>query len=97
MVLANGTIVECSSTQRPDLFCAMLGAGSSFGIAVLYQFQTFEAPAEVTWFSAQLSWDRSTAVARLEALEDYARHTTPSELNMRLSGSRFSSCLEGVY
>lgn len=97
VVLANATVVECSENQHPDLFWAMLGAGSNFGIATSYQFKTFEAPANVTWFSAQLSWNQSTAQAGLEALESYAKNTMPAELNMRLAGSSRSASVEGVY
>lgn len=97
VVLANATIVECSETQHPDLFWAMLGAGSNFGIAASYRFKTFEAPANVTWFSARMPWNESTAQAGLEALESYARNTMPAELNMRLAGSSRSASVEGVY
>jgi FAD/FMN-containing dehydrogenase len=97
VVLANSTVVECSANQHPDLFWAMLGAGSNFGIAASYQFKTFEAPANVTWFSAQLPWNQSTAQAGLEALESYAKNAMPAELNMRLAGSSHSASVEGVY
>ncbi|KFY67283.1 hypothetical protein V496_01653 [Pseudogymnoascus sp. VKM F-4515 (FW-2607)] len=97
VVLADATVVECSESQNPDLFWAMLGAGSNFGIAASYQFKTFEAPANVTWFSAQLPWNQSTAQAGLEALESYAKNTMPAELNMRLAGSSRSASVEGVF
>ncbi|OBT82705.1 hypothetical protein VE02_08841 [Pseudogymnoascus sp. 03VT05] len=97
VVLANATVVECSERQHADLFWAMLGAGSNFGIAASYQFKTFEAPANVTWFSAQLPWNQSTAQAGLEALESYAKNTMPAELNMRLAGSSRSASVEGVH
>ena len=97
VVLANATVVECSESQNSDLFWAMLGAGSNFGIVASYQFKTFEAPANVTWFSAQLPWNQSTAQAGLEALESYAKNTMPAELNMRLAGSSRSASVEGVY
>ncbi|KFX94602.1 hypothetical protein O988_06194 [Pseudogymnoascus sp. VKM F-3808] len=97
VVLANGTAVDCSASQHPDLFFAMLGAGSAFGITTEFRFRTFAAPETVTWFSASLPWNRTTAVAGLEALEEFTRDTMPKELNMRLSASRGSSSLEGVY
>lgn len=40
----------------------------------------FEAPANVAWFSVRLSWNQSAALAGLEALEDYARNSMPTEL-----------------
>jgi hypothetical protein len=75
----------------------MLGAGSAFGITTEFRFRTFAAPETVTWFSASLPWNRTTAVAGLEALEAFTRDTMPKELNMRLTASRGSSSLEGVY
>lgn len=57
VVLANATVVDCSAVVHPSLFFAMLGAGSSFGIATEFRFRTFEAPEVVTWFSATLPWD----------------------------------------
>lgn len=97
VVLANATIVECSEIQQPDLFWAMLGAGSNFGVAASYQFNTFEAPSIVTWFNVRLPWNHSTAVAGLEAVENYTRDIMPAELNMRLFGSAFTPFFEGVY
>lgn len=98
VVLANSTLVECSRTQNPDLFWAMLGAGSSFGIAASYKFNTFEAPKELTVFSAPLPpWNQSTAVAGLEVMEAFAKGRMPAELNMRLSASQSSVAFDGMY
>jgi FAD/FMN-containing dehydrogenase len=98
VVLANASVVECSHVDHPNLFWAMLGAGSNFGIATSYQFMTFEAPENATWFSAELPWNQSSSLPGLEAIEDYARNDMPAELNMRLAISSFSGCsIEGVY
>lgn len=97
VVLANSTVVHTSESENPDLFWGMLGAGSNFGIAASYEFRTFEAPKNVTWFIVNLPWNQSTAVAGLEALEDYARNTMPAELNMRVVGSSHMTQIEGAY
>ncbi|RYP02472.1 hypothetical protein DL765_010738 [Monosporascus sp. GIB2] len=97
VVLANSTIVRASKTENSDLFWAMLGAGSNFGVVASYEFKTFEAPANVTWFTARLPWNKTTAVAGLEALEDFTRNTMAAELNMRVAGTAYSTQIEGAY
>lgn len=97
VVLANATVVHASATENPDLFWAMRGAGSNFGIAASYEFATFAAPDAVTWFTASLPWDRSSAVAGLEALESYVRDTMPAELNMRIFATSMLTQFEGLY
>ncbi|KAJ7633971.1 hypothetical protein B0H17DRAFT_1280421 [Mycena rosella] len=47
LVLADGSVVHVSATQSPDLFWAICGAASSFGIVTQYTFQTHWAPATV--------------------------------------------------
>ncbi|KAL8743049.1 MAG: hypothetical protein Q9190_004564, partial [Brigantiaea leucoxantha] len=39
MVLADGSLVTASSTEDPDLFWAVRGAGQSFGVAVEFTYQ----------------------------------------------------------
>ncbi|RYP27808.1 hypothetical protein DL767_007520 [Monosporascus sp. MG133] len=97
VVLANSTIVHASKTENPDLFWAMLGAGSNFGVVTSYEFKTFEAPTNVTSFIASLPWNKSTAVAGLEALEDFTRNTMAAELNMRVAGTARTTQIEGSY
>ncbi|KAJ7688002.1 hypothetical protein B0H17DRAFT_1169574 [Mycena rosella] len=47
LVLADGSVVHVSARQSPDLFWAIRGAASSFGIVTQYTFQTHQAPATV--------------------------------------------------
>ncbi|KAI0389146.1 Glucooligosaccharide oxidase [Xylariaceae sp. FL0594] len=97
VLLANGTIVEASATQNKDLFFAMLGAGSNYGIALSYKFQTYAAPANVTVYQVSLPWNKTTAVAGLEALGNWANNTMPANINMRLAGGNGNANLEGVF
>lgn len=97
VLLANGTVAEASATANPDLFWAMLGAGSNFGIALSYKFKTFEAPEQITVYSVRLPWNQTTAVAGLETLEDWTRNTMPANLNMRLAGGNRQASLEGAF
>ncbi|KAH8879815.1 carbohydrate oxidase from Microdochium Nivale in complex with substrate analogue [Thozetella sp. PMI_491] len=98
VVLADGSIVEASETQHPDLFWGLRGAGSNFGIVAEWRLKTFEAPSSLTWFGVTLGWDKDTAVAGLEALEQYAKHEMPAEINFRVSDySRGNPGIEGLY
>jgi FAD/FMN-containing dehydrogenase len=97
MVLANSSVVHASATENTDLFWAMRGAGSNFGIVTTYEFATFAAPTAVTWFSASLPWTKVNAVAGFTALEDYTANTMPAELNMRIFATSSLTQLEGLF
>ncbi|KJA23452.1 Glucooligosaccharide oxidase [Hypholoma sublateritium FD-334 SS-4] len=68
VVLANGTITTASEAQNPDLFFAMRGSGSSFGIATAFTVRTFPAPPTATIFS--YNW-QFTAQGAADALAVY--------------------------
>ncbi|KAK1760328.1 Glucooligosaccharide oxidase [Echria macrotheca] len=98
VVLADGSVVEASATENPDLFWALRGAGSNFGIVASWRINTFPAPTTLTWFSVSLGWNKSTSVAGLEALETYVRTKMPAELNFRVSDySRGQPGIEGLF
>lgn len=83
VVLANGTQVHCSRAQNPDLFWALRGAGSSFGIVTSYELNTFSAPPSSIPFSVPLDWQtEQQKLDGVAALVEFAR-SAPSELNMR--------------
>ncbi|KAK7917375.1 chitooligosaccharide oxidase [Apiospora marii] len=85
VVLADGSVVEASLEQNPDLFWAIRGAGNNFGIVALWRLKTFEAPADLTWFRVTLGWNQSTAARHLAAVEDYIKTKMPAELNFRIA------------
>jgi FAD/FMN-containing dehydrogenase len=97
VVLANSSVVHCSENENPDLFWALRGAGSSFGVVAQYEFRTFEAPKEVTYFNAPVAWTAENGVKAFQALQEYAENAMPAELNMRVFLSSFDVFLEGVY
>lgn len=97
VVLANSTVVRTSATENPDLFWALRGAGSSFGVVTEYQFKTFAAPTNVTYYTVSLSWDEEDMVAGLKAIQTFAATSMPPELNMRVALNGGSRSLEGVY
>lgn len=83
VVLANGTELHCSRTDNPDLFWALRGAGSNFGIVTSYELDTFAAPSISTPFNVSLQWStEKQKVDGLEALVKFSQ-TAPTELNMR--------------
>lgn len=50
LVLANGSLISSSATQRPDLFWALRGAGHNFGIVTSVQYRIFDVvPEEKQW------------------------------------------------
>ena len=84
--------------MNADLFWALKGAGSNFGIVASWRLKTFEAPKVLTWFGVALNWTRETSLEGLEQLEKYAAKTMPAELNFRVSDySRGNPGIEGLY
>jgi len=85
MVLANGTLIHVSATENPDIFWAIRGAGSNFGVIVSYEFNTFAQPSQVTYFTVTANWNANNMQANMLALENYTRYSMPAELTMRYS------------
>jgi hypothetical protein len=91
-------VVNCSLTQNSDLFWALRGSGSSFGIVTNFLFNTFEAPSVVTVFNANLPWNNATQAATgWTALQDWVQNSMPAEMNMRVFGTSFGAQLQGMY
>lgn len=83
VVLADGTHAHCSETENSDLFWALRGAGSNFGIVTSYELATFAAPAVSIPFKVLLEWDTEREkLDGVTALVEFARDM-PAELNMR--------------
>lgn len=83
IVLANGTHVHCSAAENADLFWAIRGAGSNFGIVTSFELKTFETPIISTPFKVPLDWyTENEKIEGVKALVQFAR-TMPAELNMR--------------
>lgn len=83
VVLANGAEVHCSKTDNPDLFWALRGAGSNFGIVISYELDTFPAPSTSIPFKIPLGWKtEEQKMDGIKALVEFSR-SAPAELNMR--------------
>ncbi|HET6486049.1 MAG TPA: FAD-binding oxidoreductase, partial [Spirochaetia bacterium] len=63
LVLADGAVVRASDRERADLFWAMRGAGSQFGIATSFEFQAAEV-RDVGW--AQMVFNAEDIAGLLE-------------------------------
>lgn len=73
MVLASGAIVTASATNKPDLFWAMKGGGSNFGIVTKFVFATYKVPTVSTAIQVFLEPSLPayiTAVANLAKYQD---------------------------
>ena len=98
VVLANATVVDCSATQNPDLFWALRGAGSSFGVVTSFKFNTFAPPANVTVFTINLPWDSvADTVSGWTSLQTYVQNTMPSDMNMRIMINSFIAQIQGLW
>jgi FAD/FMN-containing dehydrogenase len=99
VVLANGTAVNASETENQDLFWALRGSGSNFGIVSSFRFKTFAAPPNVTAFNVNLAWrNASNIVKGWTDLQDWLEAgLMPEEMNMRLLGNSWQTQLQGLY
>ncbi|EPS97931.1 hypothetical protein FOMPIDRAFT_55287 [Fomitopsis schrenkii] len=107
VVLANGTIVNVSTTAYTDLFWALRGAGPSFGIITHFYFQTYEAPAQPTFFSYAWSLPLDQAIEGISTYQtfsfsslvpkeigfelDLTKGTNEGEVTLNLVGSYYGS------
>ncbi|KAK2597941.1 hypothetical protein N8I77_012693 [Diaporthe amygdali] len=83
VVLANGMHVHCSKTENCDLFWAIRGAGSSFGIVTSYELATFAAPTTSIPFKVALDWQtEQQKIEGVTALVAFVQKV-PADLNMR--------------
>ncbi|PVI02241.1 putative 6-hydroxy-D-nicotine oxidase [Periconia macrospinosa] len=74
VVLADGTIVNANAQQNADLFWALKGGGSNFGIATRFDLQTI--PIRNIWFESNL-YAPGQAHALLEAFAKYQEIEDP--------------------
>jgi hypothetical protein len=97
VVLADGSLVKASESSHADLYWALRGAGSSYGIVTSFEFKTHAAPENNTVFSYYFNWNETQARNGFTVLQNFANTTVPKELNMRLLVNSFQFQLMGVY
>ena len=69
VVLGNGTVVETSATENPDLFWALKGGSNNYGIVTRYDMATFPVTAA---YGGMMMWNGTNATTQfIYALEDF--------------------------
>ncbi|KXH52976.1 FAD binding domain-containing protein [Colletotrichum nymphaeae SA-01] len=81
VVVASGEIVTASTTSNPDLYWALRGGGSNFGVVTKFKFNTF--PQDKMCNAAVLSWNAQASgapvgVAILVHQKTFDNNTHPS-------------------
>lgn len=99
IILPNGKLTHATAEENPEIFFAVLGAGSSFGIIVSLDIKVFKPyPNPVTY---KYEWDNPTleqAVKTFNAFQDYGINQAPPELYIRLLTALPKNVrYEGVY
>ncbi|KAK8062946.1 hypothetical protein PG997_015043 [Apiospora hydei] len=64
VVLANGTIINANADENSDLYQAMKGGQSNFGIVTRFDMQAFEAPK--LW-GGVVQWNKTATEAAIDA------------------------------
>ncbi|CAK7199615.1 hypothetical protein SEUCBS139899_002298 [Sporothrix eucalyptigena] len=65
VVTANGTVVRVNETENPDLFFAIRGAGSSFGIVTEFVMRTHPAPGSVVQYTFDFTFGNAAELAQV--------------------------------
>ena len=101
VVLADGSVVIASKTSNVDLFWALRGAGSSYGIVTQYKFETKPAIDQLINWDLKYVWTKAQARQVLDIFQVYANSTDlPREMSARLfitaSGVNFWGVYQGT-
>lgn len=96
VILSDGSIAHCSATDNTDLFWAIRGAGSSFGIVTEFEFDTFRPPENVTVFAIDMPWSESGVAESLKAVRSLSL-TAREELNLAFDVTASSQAIRGLY
>lgn len=75
-----------SKRENADLFWALRGAGSSFGIVVEFDVETFEVPRQLCLIKAKMGIGRDldAALSGLKAWQEYVERGVPADMLVRL-------------
>ncbi|PYH95698.1 glucooligosaccharide oxidase [Aspergillus ellipticus CBS 707.79] len=102
VVLANGSIVQASPTENPDLLFAIKGAGASFGIVTKFVFRTEPEPGQAVQYSFTFGIGSTSSRANLfkqwqsfitqpDLTRKFASICTILDGSMVISGTYFGS------
>ncbi|KAA1094404.1 hypothetical protein PGT21_020273 [Puccinia graminis f. sp. tritici] len=82
VVLTNGSIVTASSKTNPNLFWALRGAGSSFGIMTAMRFRTQSAPNQATNFVYEWQLGEGEFANALIKLQSFCMSDLPAQIGI---------------
>ncbi|EFP88804.2 uncharacterized protein PGTG_14143 [Puccinia graminis f. sp. tritici CRL 75-36-700-3] len=87
VVLANGSVVTTSKTggQNADLFWALRGAGSSFGIMTSMKFSTQAAPSQATNYAYDWNFNEAELGDALIKLQTFCMSNLPAQFGMTVN------------
>ncbi|KIL58656.1 Glucooligosaccharide oxidase [Amanita muscaria Koide BX008] len=85
VVLADGTITKISNKHKPDLFWAMRGAGSSFGITTAITVQSYPVPPVATAFAYDWDFSAADAAHAISLCQKFGETNIPKELSIELT------------
>lgn len=85
IVLANGTVADVSSESYPDLYWALQGAGSSFGVITQYRVNTFETPAAAVHYTYQWNFAAEDAISHIQEWQDFVQTNIPPALGAEIT------------
>jgi len=98
VVLANGTIVNASSSNNQDLFFAIRGAAPSFGIVTSLTVKTQAAPSQNVLFNYVFNLANSTMAAKtFLAFQNYGANNAPPQLGIHPELGAGYFAFSGVY
>jgi hypothetical protein len=83
VVLANGTIVNASSSHNQDVLFAIKGAAASLGIVTKFKLHTHAAPTHAVQYSYTLNL--GTTAQRAQLFKDWQRFIFTKNLTRRVS------------
>ncbi|KAF8915448.1 glucooligosaccharide oxidase [Mucidula mucida] len=94
VVLANGTTTTASATQYPDLFWALRGSASSFGITTFIRVATYPAPDSALYATYTWEMDIANATHTLSEFQRFVDSGIPAELGYFGSLETFSDTVK---
>jgi FAD/FMN-containing dehydrogenase len=87
MVLANGTLINVSATENPDLYWAIRGAGHNFGVVVEFQLKIYDKQEADMWINAEYFYEDDQLEDVFTFLNEY-REVQPKEMTVFAGFSR---------